>query len=229
MFASNRPAHGAGLVKRKVLGDNERVRWATHESKWLVFPGLILRLILVAIADYWLWSGVYPSLPSIPYATAFLVKGTQVIPYLGTAVFWVAVALAVAGAAYAVIRVWRWLKNVFAVTNFRVLHQIGVMGTNFEEIPLVQIRDVDVDQTFWQRILGVGWVRINSLQYAAPGSVPVDGQPIKPHHHRRPDGSPGLEVWWYVPHPYAIEKEVESQTEVLVVGRANTPPPIPVR
>lgn len=198
-----------------------------------MFPRVIAWLIVASIVDYWLWSGVNSSLPSIPIASAFLVTSIRDIPYLGTVVFWAAILLAIVAVAYGVSRIWEWAKNVFAVTNFRVLHQIGIIGTTFEEIPLVQIRDVEVDQGIRQRILGFGWVRIYSLQMPAAGRGATHDHHA-PHERpedraRSPSEAPGLEDWWCVPNPYAIEKEIESQTETLVVGRTNLAPPVPVR
>jgi hypothetical protein len=153
------------------------------------------------------------------------------VPYFGDGLLVFALLVAVAAVVSAFVRIWHWLRYVFAVTNFRVIHQVGILGSTFEEIPLVQVRDMIVEQSFRQRMFGYGRIRVYSLQSPPRGSE-VSSRKSKgsgQQQYRRLRDPPGLEDWWWVPKPYAIEKEIESLTELLVMARASTAPPIPTR
>ena len=215
-----RPPRGARLVKRRILGDRERVQRATHESLWAVIPKLTLEVVVVVLVLYWFLTGIDTPLPAIPYLSAEVRSLAGAAPAASEA-FAIAILLVVLfGVALVIRRLWRWSRYVLAVTNFRVLHIYGILGTEFEEIPLIQVRNVDVDQRLWERVFGIGWLRINSLQVPTSGTQP----PTSPGSRgRRPSDPPGMEVWLYVPDPYGIEKDIESQTEELVAARARGP------
>ncbi len=215
-----RPARGARLVKRRILGDRERVQRATHESLWAVIPKLSLEVLVVALVIYWFLTGIDASLPAIPYLSAVARSLASAGPGFSEGLAVAILLVFVIGVALVVRRMWKWSRYVLAVTNFRILHIYGILGTEFEEIPLIQVRNVDVDQRFWERLFRIGWLRINSLQVPTSGTQP----PTSPGSRgRRPSDPPGMEVWLYVPNPYGIEKDIESQTEELVAARAQAP------
>ncbi|HXW67223.1 MAG TPA: PH domain-containing protein [Thermoplasmata archaeon] len=212
---------GSRLVRRKILGDREVVRRASHESLWGVLPKLIVWIAVFGFVDYWLWTGLTTVLGTIPYLTPVMRTLVSAGSDARLTIATIALLVPVAAGVYGFFVLWRWARYVFAVTNFRVLHQYGILGTEFEEIPLVQIRDVEVKQSMVQRALRIGFVRLNSLQF--PGAAPVVASQ---HPGRRPDEPPGVEEWLLVPDPYGIEKDVESLTEALVANRSGGPAPV---
>ena len=162
------------------------------------------------------------TLPPFPYLTAWLESAGAVVPYLALALTLAALIWVLDRWLRLLHRYWLWKRDVYAITNFRLIHQHGLLSTEFREIPLLQVRDVDVEQGWWMRRFGYGWVFINSLQTAAPEVVKRKG-----YHHpskRDPNDPPGLERWLPVPRPYEIEREIESQTEALLASRQGVAP-----
>jgi uncharacterized membrane protein YdbT with pleckstrin-like domain len=81
-----------------------------------------------------------------------------------------------------------WVRTVYAVTSNRVIVQKGILGKDFHEIPVSQVRGVDVHQSFGQRILGYGTVRVSSEGGSAIGS----------------------EDWRGIPKPFRFQKMIED-------------------
>ena len=60
---------------------------------------------------------------------------------------------------------WKYLEqqhNLWAVTNFRVIDEYGVVNINSKESPLDKINNVSYSQQIWGRILGYGDVEIQT-------------------------------------------------------------------
>lgn len=60
---------------------------------------------------------------------------------------------------------WKWLErqhNLWAVSNFRVIDEFGVININTKESPLDKINNVSYSQTIWGRIFGYGNVEIQT-------------------------------------------------------------------
>jgi uncharacterized membrane protein YdbT with pleckstrin-like domain len=53
-------------------------------------------------------------------------------------------------------------KNLWAVTDLRIIDEYGVFSHNSKESPLDKINNVSYNQTFWGRILGYGNVQIQT-------------------------------------------------------------------
>jgi len=94
------------------------------------------------------------------------------------------------GLLWLVIRYFRWITTVYAVTSRRVIIQRGILGKDFDEIPVGQVRGVDVHQTFGQRLLGYGTVRVSS----------EGGNRL------------GNEDWKGIPKPFRFQKLIENAT-----------------
>src|ERR1700691_217746 len=56
----------------------------------------------------------------------------------------------------------RWISTVYAVTTSRDIVQRGILARDFDQIPILHVRGVDVHQTIVDRILGFGTVVISS-------------------------------------------------------------------
>jgi uncharacterized membrane protein YdbT with pleckstrin-like domain len=53
-------------------------------------------------------------------------------------------------------------KNLWAVTNLRVIDEFGVFSNNSKESPLDKINNVSYSQSFWGKIFGYGNVQIQT-------------------------------------------------------------------
>lgn len=70
----------------------------------------------------------------------------------------------VALAGFGVLFVW-WLKTMSAalvVTNKRTIQKKGILARSTSEVVHDNIRNIQIDQTFWQRVWGVGSIGISS-------------------------------------------------------------------
>jgi len=125
-------------------------------------------------------------------------------------VTWLWAILFLVGLLWILIRFLRWISTVYAVTSRRVIVQKGILGRNFDEIPVTQVRGVDVHQSVVQRMLGYGTVRVSS-----EGGSRV-----------------GNEDWEGIPKPFRFQKDIENATQNLtnpVYPPAPPPAPAPPR
>ena len=53
-------------------------------------------------------------------------------------------------------------RNLWAVTDLRIIDEYGVFSLNSKESPLDKINNVSYNQTFWGRIFGFGNVQIQT-------------------------------------------------------------------
>jgi uncharacterized membrane protein YdbT with pleckstrin-like domain len=72
---------------------------------------------------------------------------------------WIA---AIAGLLYFFIAYLVWKCNIWAVTNYRVIDETGLITHYAKESPLEKINNVSYDQTIWGRILNYGHVEIQT-------------------------------------------------------------------
>jgi len=247
------PGHSRYL-RAGYLAPTERVLYETHPSKWFYFWRLSFYLAIVAVVDYLLAARGLASLP-LPGAVRAAVDriptnhwAGPVGPYL--------LLLVVAGlfTLHCAVRWWRttweWWSDTYVVTDDRVIEQKGVVLHTFQEIPVRQIRDVDVHQeTFGSRFLGYGTLRLKSL-----GEVEMADGVLNPSEatYARSGGrilpkaafprvhggeifnprsevakSSGVEWWVGVPNPLKIERAIEEgirATERIDAATAAPPP-----
>jgi membrane protein YdbS with pleckstrin-like domain len=185
--------HGASLA------DGEEVRAETRATKLIYFPGPIVALILFLGLDYASTASRYSWLPAVPSLTPFF----GAIPAIG----------GVSGATYLLdlfllltlvillvllYRYYVWIRTVYAVTSSRVIIQQGVFARDFHEIPISQVRGIDVHQTFVQRLLGYGTLRLSSEGGARVGN----------------------EDWVGVPSPFNFQRVIETASQNISRGQA---------
>ena len=115
-------------------------------------------------------------LRSKPISTVFLalvpIAGAVVLPVAGIAVL--PVALMVAGGLAVVcwggLAIW-WVRFSLArsleVTNKRTVQHVGLLSRSTTEVLHDHIRNIQINQTFAQRVLGVGAIGISSAADAA--------------------------------------------------------------
>ncbi len=179
-MGSLRPGHSRYL-RRGYLAPNERVLYEAHPSRWFYFfyPSLwlVIGLFLVFLAAGEIWSTV----PAIPWLTHALGR----IPPLPWHLNWARILLFAAGGLcalavlwLAVVRVFVWPTWTYVVTDDRLIQQYGLIRHDFQEIPLRQIRDVQIRQDWLlDRARGFGTIHFHSLSAsdgAADGPIAYD-------------------------------------------------------
>lgn len=116
-----------------------RIRRAWFRSRPMAFTGV------VAVATGGVAGLVWSGRVGHP-ATALWAWGALVVAALGVLAFW-------------------WLERFMTclvVTNKRTVRHQGLLSRSTSEVVHDNIRNVQVDQTFWQRVWGVGRLGISS-------------------------------------------------------------------
>ena len=178
------PARGMPrYLKATYLANDEYLLEETRATKLFYFPGPVAWTVVWAAIAVVLLAPKFLHFSLVPLPT-FL--SAQIWRYLGYA----AGLLAVAGLLGILVRYLRWISTVYAVTSRRVILQKGILGRTFDEIPILQVRGVDVHQTFGERLLRYGSVRVSS----------EGGQTL------------GNEDWRGIPHPFKFQRIIENAT-----------------
>lgn len=90
---------------------------------------------------------------------------------LGETPFPLFIGLAFVGTAYV-----KSKRHIYAVTDRRIISQIGLISRNYAEIAIAQIQSVEFDQSFIEVVLGVGHIIVR----------PTGGTPILFYGIRKP-------------------------------------------
>ena len=184
------------LLKATYLGDQEYLLEETRATKLFYFPGPIVWILITGLltlfsaAYYYTWSGIQLSYWN--QLIGWLAGATHVT--LSTFQLWTTLFFAFLvflGLLRLAVRYVRWIRTVYAVTSRRVIVQRGILGKDFDEIPVTQVRGIDVHQSFFQRILGYGTVRVSSEGGARIGN----------------------EDWKGIPKPFKFQKLIENATQ----------------
>jgi membrane protein YdbS with pleckstrin-like domain len=185
------------LLKATYLADQEYLLEETRATKLFYFPGPILFTFIFGLFALFSAPAITSSIPTFDSTATtwltlsnYLSASTQ--QYL--AYFWLLLFLI--GILWLLVRYLRWIVTVYAVTSRRVIVQKGILGKDFDEIPVTQVRGVDVHQSFGQRILGYGTVRVSS-----EGGSNV-----------------GNEDWKGIPKPFRFQKLIENATQATQTG-----------
>ncbi|MGA7476463.1 MAG: PH domain-containing protein [Thermoplasmata archaeon] len=189
---STTPRKMPKLLKATYLADQESLLEETRATKLFYFPGPILWTVVFGLLA--LFSA--PAITSaVPKLSATLLQWLTLSNYFSSTVqmylayFWFLLFLI--GLLWLLIRYFRWITTVYAVTSRRVIIQRGILGKDFDEIPVTQVRGVDVHQRFGQRLLGYGTVRVSS----------EGGKSL------------GNEDWKGIPKPFRFQKLIENATQ----------------
>lgn len=185
---STTPRKMPKLLKATYLADQEAMLEETRATKLFYFPGPILWTFVFGLLTLFTANKIASWFPTFSTwaRDAFTLSGYVDGKYL--AYLWL--ILFVLGLLWILIRYFRWITTVYAVTSRRVIIQRGILGKDFDEIPVGQVRGVDVHQTFGQRILGYGTVTVSS----------EGGNRL------------GNEDWKGIPKPFRFQKLIENAT-----------------
>jgi len=187
------------LLRRASLADGEQIRAETRATKLSYFPGPVVALLLFLGLDYAAAASRYSWLPAVPALTSFF----SALPTVGgmsgaTDALDLFLLLTLVVLLLLVFRYYEWIRTVYAVTSSRVIIQKGVFAREFHEIPINQVRGIDVRQTFAQRLLGYGTIRLSSEGGARVGN----------------------EDWVGVPDPFNFQRVIETASQNISRGLA---------
>ncbi len=222
------------LIRRHYLGLQERVLFEAHPSRWFYF---VKPTFLAAITIAFVYLVVARSQPSLPLSGVLAPTPNWSLGLWPQLLYAIAVVLVLISVAVTGRSLWLWAGQTYAVTDQRLIQQKGIVRHVIQEIPLQQVRDVDVYQdSFWARVLfRVGTVRVKSLSEVdfpdyvrrglASSAVPTDGslslrtqfdqlEHILDPKHPLARAS-GIEWWVGVPNPFRIEREIANATRAL--------------
>jgi membrane protein YdbS with pleckstrin-like domain len=192
------------LLKATFLADEEFLLEETRATKLYYFPGPILWILIMGVLALFTAAYVYG------WSGLQLGAWNSILSHLGsassTALHWtlvVLVFLILFGFLWLAVRGLRWVRTVYAVTSNRVIIQKGILGKDFHDIPVTQVRGVDVHQSIGQRILGYGTVRVSSEGGSRLGN----------------------EDWKGIPKPFRFQKMIEDATQGVArnAGHGSTP------
>ena len=199
----------------RYLAQGEVLYVETRATKLYYFPGPVFVLLVMLFLDYCALSASR-SWPSVPFLT------TQVFakipsPYLGYAVDLLAL-VTVLVLLWLFVEYIRWVRTVYAVSNHRVIIKRGIASRDVDDIPMAQVRGVDVRQTVGQRLLGYGTIRVSAETGTAK--------------------SIGNEDWEGIPRPFQVQRTIETVMQnpgmsgygygsTTTVVYANAPPSSP--
>lgn len=194
--SSRAPGPLPKLLKATYLAGGEALLRETRATGLFYLPGPILTLLLLAVVDYGAAGAHYGG-----FGLPWLTSGISSLPTLGSYapgayVFLFFLFLTVLALLWLLVRYLRWISTVYAVTTHRVIVQKGILGRDFEEIPIPQVRGVDVHQTAVQRLLRYGTVQVSSEGGASIGN----------------------EEWKGIPRPFDFQRLVEAANQSLARG-----------
>lgn len=163
------------------------------------FPGPILFIVVFAFLTYTAAAAAY-SWPDIGALNSFFTSAASTLH--GNYLLYIFAVFLLIGFLFFLARYFEWIRTVYAVTNMRIIIQKGILSKDFDEIPVLQVRGVDVHQSFGNRILGYGTVRVS-----AEGGR-VGGMGI------------GNEDWRGIPKPFEFQKVIENANQALLMRNA---------
>lgn len=103
-----------------------------------------------------------PAMALLGSAVAGLWASQSLEGLLRSVVGFPALALIIVSAGWLLKRVVEWRFTYFVVTTERVIYQRGVAARRSKSITIDKINDIETDQSIFERLLGVGDVRIES-------------------------------------------------------------------
>jgi hypothetical protein len=206
----NGMATGSGtvpkLLKAAYLAQTEGLLKETRATALYYLPGPTIAVLFFGLLDYGALSAKY-GLPPLPGATWFFQTFPLNVHNLGDDTIWTLLLglILLICVLWLLYRYLRWISTVYAITTHRVIIQRGILSREFDEIPIPQVRGVDVRQTIFERMLRFGTVRVSS-----EGGV---------------SSSIGNEDWKGIPRPFDFQRLIESASQAIARGAFNSPPP----
>ena len=170
----------------KYLAQGEVLYVETRATKLFYFPGPIIVLLIMLVLDYsaaaarYGWAAFpgltaqFARLPSTDLRYTLYILGFITLLVL----LWL------------LVRYILWIRTIYAVSNHRIIIKRGIASRDIDDIPMNQVRGVDVHQTIGQRMLGYGTVRV-SAEFGQDKSI-------------------GNEDWKGIPKPFQVQRTIET-------------------
>jgi membrane protein YdbS with pleckstrin-like domain len=188
MATTTAPRKMPRLLKATYLADQEYLLEETRATALFYLPGPILWLLVFGVLA-WIteaarlgWAGQVPGYTHLIHRLG--ATDERYLAYLLALLFLI-------GLLFLLVRYLRWVRTVYAVTSRRVIVQKGIFSRDFDEIPVLQVRGVDVHQSIVQRIFGFGTVRVSSEGGSRLGN----------------------EDWRGIPKPFRFQKLIEDASQ----------------
>jgi membrane protein YdbS with pleckstrin-like domain len=166
------PVPGAPLFPSSTPPGPEQVLWEGGPSMALVYGKLlrvIIRAVIVLIIGYFAITMGLPALSSVSSGMSSFVEQNATTVKL---VIVLVLALAVVPSVIALLQAIARIKNThYRVTNQRIVIESGVLSRALEEIDMRSVDDIEFQQTFLERLFGIGQVFIVSTDKVAPKLV----------------------------------------------------------
>jgi Bacterial PH domain len=208
------PGHSR-LLRRHFLGSDERVILETHPSKWWYFWWPAIAAVFVAFFDYVVATRVYSGLPPSNWMATLPDPG--LIPWTNLLLTF-SIMFTVGWVFWFGREFYLWVAQTYVVTDDRVVEQTGIIRHVIQEIPIRQIRDIDVFQNSLKaRVCRYGNLRFKSLsEIESPEHTVEFYRLASTYDPEDPEAKKtGVEWWVGVPNPFRIERVVEDETRSL--------------
>jgi membrane protein YdbS with pleckstrin-like domain len=191
MATATSPRTMPKLLKATYLADQESLLEETRATKLFYFPVPFLWTLVFGLGSLFSAPAITSAVPTwAPGVTKWLTLSNYLDSTMQKYLAYVWLLFFVIGLLWLLVRYFRWITTVYAVTSRRVIVQRGILGKDFDEIPVTQVRGVDVHQSFGQRLLGYGTVRVSSEGGSRLGN----------------------EDWVGIPKPFRFQKLIENAT-----------------
>ncbi|MGA7861591.1 MAG: PH domain-containing protein [Thermoplasmata archaeon] len=170
----------------KYLAQGEVLYVETRATKLFYFPGPIIVLLIMLVVDYSAAAARY-GWAAFPGLTAQFARLPSTDLHY---------TLYVLGFITLLVLIWLfvryilWIRTIYAVSNHRIIIKRGIASRDIDDIPMNQVRGVDVHQTIAQRMLGYGTVRV-SAEFGQDKSI-------------------GNEDWKGIPKPFQVQRTIET-------------------
>lgn len=178
-------------ISPKLLALDEKVMLESHMSTVRHMTGgimsIVVALVLLLVA---FWDKIFAS-TELPFISEFLNNASY-----GNIISIILVLLALLFFVYFIVRYLRWVSTLYVMTNERVMTKKGILGRDFDDMPLRMITNVDVNQSVGQRFLGYGTVVFSSQS-----------------------GTRDDVIWKFVPDPIRVRRLVQESMDQSYYGR----------
>ncbi len=170
----------------RYLAQGEVLYVETRSTKLFYFPGPVIVLLIMLVLDYSA-AAAYHGWSAFPGLTALFAKAPSTdLHYVEYVLGFITLLVLL----WLFVRYIRWVRTVYAVSNHRIIIKRGIASRDIDDIPMNQVRGVDVHQTVGQRLLGYGTVRVSAESGTAK--------------------SIGNEDWLGIPKPFQVQRTIET-------------------
>ncbi len=173
----------------RYLAEGEVLYVETRATKLFYFPGPIVVLLILLVLDYSCAAAFYgwAAFPGLTHLFAMVPHSPAIYRMIVLDVLLLVTLLVL---VWLLVRYVRWVRTVYAVSNHRVIIKRGIASRDVDDIPMTQVRGVDVHQSIGQRLLGYGTIRVSAEGGAAK--------------------SIGNEDWLGIPKPFQVQRTIET-------------------